>query len=288
MSLPRPVKIAGSLTITGLALYAITQARSKSATETDDPGVFSQWGPRSLRVRSVDTVNHNTKRLVFEFPDAQARSGLSLTSAVLTMCRPKDCWFPVIRPYTPISDLNTQGHLELMIKHYPHGKASSHMHTLKPGDTLTFLTSLPGFAWKPNQFPHVYLLAGGAGITPIYQLIRGIFDNPDDRTKVTLVFGVNTEEDLLLRGELEEYARRFPGRFRYLYTVSRPLWEGSEVRKGYVDEEVLGRVVERETMGRSKVFVCGPPAMERALLGSWGERGILDRLGWERGQVYRF
>ena len=175
-----------------------------------------------------------------------------------------------------------------MIKHYPNGKASTHIHTLKPGDTLTFLASLPGFPWKPNQFPHVYLLAGGAGITPVYQLIRGIFNNPDDKTKVTLVFGVNTEEDLLLRSELEGYARRFPGRFKYMYTVSRPLREGSEVRKGYVDEEVLGRVMERETMGRSKVFVCGPPAMEKALVGSRGERGILDRLGWEKGQIHRF
>ena len=175
-----------------------------------------------------------------------------------------------------------------MIKHYPNGKASTHIHTLKPGDTLTFLASLPGFPWKPNQFPHVYLLAGGAGITPIYQLIRGIFNNPDDKTKVTLVFGVNTEEDLLLRSELEDYARRFPGRFKYMYAVSRPLREGSEVRKGYVDEEVLGRVMERETMGRSKVFVCGPPAMENALVGSRGERGILDRLGWEKGQIHRF
>ena len=80
-SLPRPVKIAGGLTITGLALYAITQSRSHNATATNPPGVFSQWGPKSFRGGSVDTVNHNTKRLVFEFPDAQARSGLSLTCA---------------------------------------------------------------------------------------------------------------------------------------------------------------------------------------------------------------
>lgn len=80
-SLPRAVKIAGGLTITSLALYAITQSRSNNTTATNPPEVFSQWGPKSLCVRSVDTVNHNTKRLVFEFTDAQARSGLSLNCA---------------------------------------------------------------------------------------------------------------------------------------------------------------------------------------------------------------
>ena len=33
------------------------------------------------------------------------------------------------------------------------------------------------------------LIAGGTGITPMYQLIKAIFKNPNDKTKVTLVFG---------------------------------------------------------------------------------------------------
>lgn len=81
-TLTRPMKVAGTLTLTGLALYAMTRARSScsgGARESNPAAVFSQWGPKSLRVRSVDTVNHNTKRLVFEFPDARASSGLSLT-----------------------------------------------------------------------------------------------------------------------------------------------------------------------------------------------------------------
>jgi NAD(P)H-flavin reductase len=33
------------------------------------------------------------------------------------------------------------------------------------------------------------LIAGGTGITPMYQLIKTIFKNPNDKTKVTLVYG---------------------------------------------------------------------------------------------------
>lgn len=32
------------------------------------------------------------------------------------------------------------------------------------------------------------------GITPMYQLIRAIFKEPDDKTKVTLVYGSRNED----------------------------------------------------------------------------------------------
>ena len=35
----------------------------------------------------------------------------------------------------------------------------------------------------------VGLVAGGTGITPMYQLIKAIFKNPNDKTKVSLVYG---------------------------------------------------------------------------------------------------
>ncbi|GAB1210702.1 hypothetical protein APSETT445_009498 [Aspergillus pseudonomiae] len=228
------------------------------AESDESPVMFSGFGFTTLRVQSVKAVSHNTKRLVFEFPDKNARSGLSLTYQ--------------------------QGSLELMVKQYPNGKASTHIHSLVPGDTLTFLTALKGFSWVPNQCPQIYAIAGGAGITPIYQLIRGILDNPNDKTKIKLVFGVNSEQDLLLREELEEYKKRFPGRFEYVYTVSRLDGEKEGLRKGYVTEELLKGVVGGKGEG-AKVFVCGPPAMEESLV---GKSGILSRLGFEKGQVYKF
>ncbi|GAD98908.1 hypothetical protein PVAR5_7611 [Paecilomyces variotii No. 5] len=310
--LSRLTTIRSVLGFAGLGLYTITSIPTAHASSGEPDAVFSRFGFKSLRVQSVQTVNDNTKRLVFEFPDPDARSGLSLTSALLTIMRPEGRWLPVLRPYTPISDLVTAlklnyyegtllmdfdgtttdepGQLELMVKRYPNGKASGHIHSLQPGDLLTFVAPLRGFSWKPNEFRHVYLLAGGAGITPIYQLVRGILKNPDDRTKITLVVGVNREEDRLLRDELDGYAKRFPERFRYLYTISHPQKQTKEEsgdRTGYIDEELLRGLVKEPT-DDSKVFVCGPPAMEDALVGSRKASGILSRLGFSREQVYRF
>ncbi|KAF7590338.1 hypothetical protein BBP40_002988 [Aspergillus hancockii] len=288
-SLPTNATIFSALAVFGIGAYCarsylLPQAHAESG---EFPVMFSGFGFTALRLQSVKAVNHNTKRLVFEFPNKNARSGLSLTSALLTFSRPNGRWLPVVRPYTPISALDQEGTLELMVKHYPNGKASTHIHSLVPGDTLTFLTALKGFSWVPNQYPQIYAIAGGAGITPIYQLIRGILDNPDDKTKINLVFGVNSEQDLLLREELEEYKKRFPGRFEYVYTVSQLGEEKEGLRKGYVTEELLKGVVEGKGEG-TKVFVCGPPAMENSLVGSRSSKGILERLGFEKGQVYRF
>lgn len=179
-----------------------------------------------------------------------------------------------------------------MVKQYPNGKASSHLHSLVPGDTLTFMAALKGYSWKPNKFSQVHLIAGGAGITPIYQLIQGILNNPDDKTKINLIFGVNTEQDLLLKDELDEYRRKFPDRFSYTYTISHPEKEketedGDRIRKGYVTEELLKGIIKGSGKN-THVFVCGPPGMEDSLVGSRGSMGILSRLGFEKDQIYKF
>ncbi|KAL4803412.1 hypothetical protein BDV18DRAFT_40721 [Aspergillus unguis] len=289
------------LTVGGVGAYAASTyfARNMSAfaetpgSEAQKIKVFGK-GPafKSLKLHSSENVNHNTKKLRFELPGgANAVSGLSLTSALLTFSKPDGCWLPVIRPYTPISKQETPGFIDLLVKKYPNGKASSHLHSLKPGESLFILASLPGFAWKPNMFSHVYLIAGGAGITPIYQLAQGILDNPADKTNVTVVVGVNTEEDLLMRREFEEYKKIYPGRLDVHYTVSRPgeaFKEGQGVRRGYVDKGVLAEVLKGSGPGSdqdAKVFVCGPPAMEEALT---GKKGVLEQLGYGKGRVHRF
>ncbi|KAL2856427.1 hypothetical protein BJY01DRAFT_203365 [Aspergillus pseudoustus] len=289
------------LTVGGISTYAISNFFGQSAlAESPAPQRVFGKGPafKYLQLHSSESVNHNTKRLRFELPGGEnAQSGLSLTSALLTLSKPEGSWLPVVRPYTPISKLEEPGFIELLVKKYPNGKASSHLHNLKPGDSLLFLASIPGFAWTPNKFSHVYLIAGGAGITPIYQLAQGILDNPADKTtKVTVVFGVNTEEDLLLRSEFDAYKQQHPDRFDIHYTVSRPKKDFSPeegVRSGYVTKELLAELMQGPSEKDSKVFVCGPPAMETALVGSGGPfgkggNGILEQLGYSKDKIHRF
>ena len=54
------------------------------------------------------------------------------------------------------------------------------------------------------------------------QLIRAVFRDTNDRTVLSLLFANQTEDDILLREELEEYRNQFPDRFKLWYTVDRP------------------------------------------------------------------
>lgn len=222
-------------------------------------------------------------------------------ASLLTFMRPNNAWLPVLRPYTPISDLSEPGFIELLVKKYPGGKASSHLHSLQPGEALTFVVPLKGYAWTPNRHSHVYLLAGGAGITPMYQLIQGVLKNPADRTRITLVFGVNSKEDVLLREELNALKSQYPDRFNVVYTISsnNPTTESEEKSQyfeyGRITESLLRRVMNSDDDEEGvKVFVSGPPAMEAALMGSngygdsGGAGGILGKLGYTKDQIYKF
>lgn len=171
---------------------------------------------------------------------------------------------------------------------------STHLHDLAPGQSLDFKGPLPKYPWSPNKHEHIALLAGGTGITPMYQLIRTIFDNPEDKTKVTLVFGNISEEDILLKRELAKIENTYPQRFRAFYVLDNPPkdWAGN---KGYITKDLLKTVLPEPKEGNIKVFVCGPPGLYKAISGpkvspkDQGElTGILKELGYTADQVYKF
>lgn len=138
-----------------------------------------------------------------------------LAAAVLTQHTPSGAWFPVLRPYTPISDPEVRGEIQFIVKRYPKGKASSYMHSLAPGQTLQVRGPIPGYSYTPSEKSRdLLLVAGGAGITPIYSLARGILKDPDDQTRIQLLWGVNGTRDIVLRDELEQLEKQHPDRLQ--------------------------------------------------------------------------
>jgi cytochrome-b5 reductase len=136
------------------------------------------------------------------------------------------------------------------------------------------------------------MIAGGAGITPMYQLIRGILKNPEERTKITLVWGVNTDADVMLRKEFDEFEAKYPGRFKAHYTVSNPV-EGSPYNKGYITKDILQKAMPGPEEKDNMVFLCGPPALESSVAGNSkrsnnGESGILAQMGYTKDRVHKF
>jgi cytochrome-b5 reductase len=172
---------------------------------------------------------------------------------------------------------------------------SEHLFSMTPGQRLDFKGPLPKYPWTVNKHEHIALITGGTGITPMYQLIRAIFQNPEDKTKVTLVFGNISEEDILLKKELEELENTYPRRFKAFYTLDKAP-ESWQRGKGFITQELLKTVLPEPKEGdKIKVFVCGPPPLYKAISGpkkspaDQGElAGHLKELGYSKDQVYKF
>lgn len=54
------------------------------------------------------------------------------------------------------------------------------------------------------------------------QLITAVFRDPEDKTCLSLLFANQSEDDILVREELEAVQQQHPDRFKLWYTVDRP------------------------------------------------------------------
>ncbi|KAI9171792.1 NADH-cytochrome b5 reductase [Paramyrothecium foliicola] len=248
----------------------------------------------SLKLAEVELVNHNTKRFRFELPEPDMVSGLQVASAILTKYKGPEDQKATLRPYTPISDEDTRGYMDLLVKRYPDGPMSTHLHNMAVGQRLDVKGPLPKYQWAENKHDHIALIAGGTGATPMFQLCRAIFNNPNDKTKVTLVYGNVSDKDILLKSEFEHLENTYPQRFRAFYVLDNPPkeWVGNS---GYITKDLLKTVLPEPKNENIKVFVCGPPGMMNAISGNkvspkdQGElSGALKELGYNKDQVYKF
>ncbi|KAJ5157082.1 NADH-cytochrome b5 reductase 2 [Penicillium canariense] len=291
-----PIYVAVGLAGLGAGFYRYSSSASSNSAPIelkDRPKVFNgEWV--DLKLANIETLSHNTKRFRFEFDDKEAVSGLPVASALLTRFKPAGAEKNVLRPYTPTSDEDVPGYLELVIKAYPGGPMSEHIHSMNVDQRLSFKGPLPKYPWEANKHDHICLIAGGTGITPMYQLARRIFKNPEDRTKVTLVFGNVSEDDILLKKELQDLENTYPQRFRAFYVLDNPP-EGWTGGKGFITKELLKTVLPEPKEENIKLFVCGPPGLYKAISGGkvspqdQGElSGILKELGYSKDQVFKF
>lgn len=118
------------------------------------------------------------------------------------------------------------------------GKMSQHLENLKIGDTITVRGptgrliylgdgkfSIRKLRNEPPQIikvTKVNMIAGGTGITPMLQLIRHITKDGSDKTELALIFANQTENDILVRNELEESQSNNTDQFKLWYTVDTP------------------------------------------------------------------
>ncbi|CAH1966977.1 unnamed protein product [Acanthoscelides obtectus] len=277
------ISIAVGIVVTTVVIYKLYFANTSSKKGKSKKILLKDPQEKyDLPLAEIEHFNHDTRRYRFALPEKDMVLGLPIGQHVQLIAKIDDDL--VIRSYTPVSSDDDHGFVDFVIKVYfknvhpkfpDGGKMTQYLESLKLGDTLTFrgpsgriqYTGPGTFAVKKlrKDPPIIYkaskvnLIAGGVGITPILQLIRHAVKDSNDKTKMALLFANQTERDILLRDELEDVAKKFPGRFKFWYTLDKAE-EGWQYSQGFINEDMIKEHLYPATSD-TLTLMCGPPPM---------------------------
>ncbi|KAF2845830.1 reductase [Plenodomus tracheiphilus IPT5] len=227
---------------------------------------------KSLELTRIDHLSPNVCRYTFKLPGPQDVVGLPIGQHVAIKATIDGTL--VTRSYTPITNNLDRGILQLVIKIYPDGLLTGkYFANLKVGDSVLFRGPKGAYTHTSGQVQKLGMIAGGTGITPMYQLIRAICEDEYDITEVSLILANRTEEDILLRKELETFARRYPKNFKLWFMLDNPP-EGWLYGSGFVTADVMKARLP-VSGERNKIMLCGPPGMVNA------SKKALESLGFK-------
>lgn len=227
-----------------------------------------------LPLVAKELVAPGVYRLLFELPTPDAVLGLPIGQHVAIKATIDGA--TVQRSYTPVSNNADRGILDLVIRVYPDGLLTGrYLANLSVGDEVLFRGPKGAMRYSRGLCKKIGMLAGGTGITPMYQLIRAICEDPRDTTEVSLIYANRTEGDILLRKELETFARRYPKNLSIHYLLDQPPADWT-YGTGYVTKDLMSERFPNPQEEGVKVMLCGPPGMVNA-----AKKGLVE-LGYEK------
>ena len=239
----------------------------------------TKW--KSLQLIDKKVLTHNTRRFRFVMPRKDQLLGLPVGQHITIKATLPD-GTEVMRPYTPTSDGQARGYVDFVIKVYPQGRMSQAMDALAVGDSLLFKGPKGRFEYKPGAKRAIGMLAGGTGITPMFQVAQAMLQNPNEKTTISLIFANVSFDDILLKDELEDLAKRNPGRFSVYYVLNEapPEWKGGV---GFITAAMIEAHLPAPSAKDDVLIMrCGPPPMMKAM------EQHLNALGYSQDQQFQF
>uniref|UniRef100_A0A0D6R8L9 NADH-cytochrome b5 reductase n=1 Tax=Araucaria cunninghamii TaxID=56994 RepID=A0A0D6R8L9_ARACU len=257
--------------VTVATVYFLSSRKPKPCLDPEE------WKPFKLVKRTQ--LSHNVAKFRFALPTPTSVLGLPIGQHI--SCQGKDAeGEEVIKPYTPTTLDSDVGYFELVIKMYPLGRMSHHFRELKEGEYLAVKGPKGRFRYQPNQVKAFGMLAGGSGITPMFQVARAILENPKDQTKVYLIYGNVTYDDILLKEELDSMEKNYPGRFKVYHVLNQPP-QGWTAGAGFIAKEMIKSHCPAPASD-IQILRCGPPPMNKAMANH------LDELGYTKEMQFQF
>ncbi|KAJ8773352.1 hypothetical protein K2173_028529 [Erythroxylum novogranatense] len=224
-----------------------------------------------------ESLSHDVRLFRFALPMEDQELGLPVGKHIFLSATIDDklC----MRAYTPTSTFDVVGYFDLVIKIYfkgvhpkfPNGGLmSQYLNSLPLGAVVDVKGPLGHIEYtgrgnftvhgKPKFAKKLTMIAGGTGVTPIYQVIQAILKDPEDETEIYVVYANRTEDDILLRDELDGWAKEHSERLKLWYVVQESIREGWQYSTGFITGNILREHVP-EGSNDVLALACGPPPM---------------------------
>lgn len=279
------------------SLKAIEEEKEELCSKTGRPIALNPKKKRSFKLQAKTILSRDSFMLDFSLPTPEHILGLA-TGKHMFLSNVID-GETVMRRYTPISSNYDVGCVKFVIKAYRPcerfpvgGKFSQHLDSLKIGDTVDFRGPVGEFEYIANgkylidghEFysTKFNMVAGGTGITPVMQVASEILRHPDDKTQISLIFACREVNDLLMRSTLDEWAIKYPDKFKVHYILSESAPEGWTYSTGFVNKDLFQKELYPAADDVHNLM-CGPPIM--------CEKGIspnLVELGHKKDRIFAF
>jgi ferredoxin-NADP reductase len=152
---------------------------------------------------------------------------------------------------------------------------SAALKALKVGDWARIDAPYGNFTFE-GEHERIGLLGGGIGITPFISICKYCADTRQ-KTKVTLLYGNRTENDIAFRKELETMQRQNENlKVVFILNEASSGWKGAT---GLITPEMIKKEMPdyKETM----FYTCGPPAMVQVM------EKMVEQLGLPKSQLKR-
>ncbi|TQB75044.1 hypothetical protein MPDQ_003840 [Monascus purpureus] len=286
----------GTLSTSALAVLQDNGLEEQNnSTEPRKTFLQSRYWSKTTLVRKK-IVSSDSRIFTFELEHPKQTLGLPvgrhLMIRVPDPTKKNEC---IIRSYTPISGITQEGTMDILVKVYfdtatqPGGKMTTALDRLPLGSTIDCKGPTGRFEYLGNgniligdQERHVKsfrMICGGSGVTPIFQVLRAVMQDPDDPTTCVVLNGNRREEDILCRAELDALVALNNAKCTMIHTLTKApeTWAG---HRGRISETLLKEyaMLNDDCM----VLVCGPESMERDV------QKILLGLGWEESNLHFF
>jgi nitrate reductase (NAD(P)H) len=247
------------------------------------------WNKTLLHAKTP--VSPDTRIFTFKLDHDEQTLGLPTGQHLMIRLRDPVTREAIIRSYTPISQTTKKGFVDVLIKIYADshekvgGKMTKALDAIPVGHWVDFKGPIGKFEYlgrglcavngKQRSVNKFYMICGGSGITPIFQVLRAVMQDKEDATHCTVLNGNRLVDDILCREDLDAFAQDNKEKCKLLYTLTQGPedWDGL---RGRIGPALLQEHCKKEGDGESLVLICGPEALEKSTHKALNEQGWRD------------